>query len=49
MVVAILALKFLKLIGKIIGTVVLIVAACIALNSIFGINVVEIVSQWVSG
>lgn len=46
--VAVLALKFLKLIGKIIATVVLIVGFCFLMDALFDINVVQIVMDFVS-
>ena len=40
---ALLCLKFLKTIGKIIGTVILLVALCVFLYAGFDINVLEVV------
>lgn len=48
-VIAALALKFLKLVGKIISVVFILVAVCIFLNTVLGINVVEVVGGFISG
>lgn len=48
-VIAALALKFLKLVGKIISVVFILVAVCVFLNTIFGINVIEVVGGVISG
>lgn len=47
-IVAVLALKFLKLIGKIVATIVTIIALCVFLESMFGINVVQIAENLIS-
>lgn len=49
MVIAVLALKFLKMVGKVISIVVLVIAVCIFLNSVFGINVVELAQGYLAG
>lgn len=48
-VIAALALKFLKLVGKIISVVFILVAVCVFLNTVFGINVIEVVGGVISG
>lgn len=48
-VIAVLALKFLKMVGKVISFVVLVIAVCIFLNSVFGINVVELAQGYLAG
>lgn len=48
-VIAVLALKFLKMVGKVISIVVLVIAVCIFLNSVFGINVVELAQGYLAG
>ena len=48
-VIAALALKFLKLVGKIISVVFILVAVCVFLNTVFGINVIEVVGGFISG
>lgn len=48
-VIAVLALKFLKMVGKVISIVVLVIAVCIFLNSAFGINVVELAQGYLAG
>lgn len=48
-VIAVLALKFLKMVGKVISIVVLVIAVCIFLNSVFSINVVELAQGYLAG
>lgn len=48
-VIAALALKFLKLVGKIISIVFILIAVCVFLNTVFGINVIEVVGGFISG
>lgn len=48
-VIAALALKFLKLVGKIISVVFILVAVCVFLNTVFSINVIEVVGGFISG
>lgn len=48
-VIAVLALKFLKTVGKVISIVVLVIAVCIFLNSVFGIDVVELAQGYLAG
>lgn len=48
-VIAVLVLKFLKIVGKVISIVVLVIAVCIFLNSVFGINVVELAQGYLAG
>lgn len=48
-VIAVLALKFLKMVGKVISIVVLVIAVCIFLNSVFGINVIELAQSYLAG
>lgn len=48
-VIAALALKFLKLVGKIISVIFILVAVCVFLNTVFGINVIEVVGGFISG
>lgn len=48
-VIAVLALKFLKMVGKVISIVVLVIAVCIFLNSVFGIDVVELAQGYLAG
>lgn len=48
-VIAALALKFLKLVGKIISVVFILVAVCVFLNTVFGINVIKVVGGFISG
>ena len=48
-VIAALALEFLKLVGKIISVVFILVAVCVFLNTVFSINVIEVVGGFISG
>lgn len=48
-VIAALALKFLKLVGKIISVVFILIAVGVFLNTVFGINVIEVVGGFISG
>lgn len=47
-IVAVLALKFLKLIGKIVSVIVIVIALCIFLESVFSINIVQLAQNLIS-